>query len=171
MIEESLSVANSNDDEGIAVGYDEDDDRGNGVTNGVGGDGGGDGRRNTGGYVYGNLRIAGLPERDIGDYDAIADDDELRDVENRCMGEMILNCSRFRSALEQQGVELKHTYKKTDFKKVMRSCFSMDALRERVPIVAWAPKYRCVLCNFIVNADHPDSSIYRSPPRWQVNTF
>jgi hypothetical protein len=91
-------------------------------------------------YVYGQ-RLAGVVERDPMDLDVVEYDDEVRDVEGQCCGEARLNCSRFQSALKEQAGELRHTISKVDFRKAALGWMSLEGLRQRVPIVAWLPKY------------------------------
>ena len=84
------------------------------------------------------------PERDPMDDAEIDREDEVRQYENECCGEARYNCGRFTSVLAEQGRELRAECAKIDLKKKARGCFSVDKLRNFLPIIEWAPKYRFV---------------------------
>ena len=133
----AFNAAYENSVDGVAVGYDDDG-------GGTGNSGGGGSRRFADGFAPENMRTCGWPERDIGDYDIIEHDYELGYADNRCFGEVRLNCTTLRSALVEQWHEVRHACSKANCRKMADSWISMDGLRQRVPIVAWAPKYRFV---------------------------
>jgi len=71
------------------------------------------------------------------------EDSDLEEVAtNACMREVKTNMSIFCSELRGESKEMKHTLGKMDFKKKIRSCCSLDKLKEIFPIIEWAPKYR-----------------------------
>lgn len=63
----------------------------------------------------------------------------------RCAAEAKLNCSWFKTALQEEGQELKEDLEKLPPCPSPRELCTVDRIAKRLPIIKWLPKYRLVI--------------------------
>jgi hypothetical protein len=93
-----------------------------------------------------DIRIDG----DNDDDDDVVYDETVIDVSNstpyscwgRCAAEAKLNCSDFKTALQEEKLELKEDLAKLPPCPSWRELCTIDRIAKRLPIIKWLPKYR-----------------------------
>lgn len=70
------------------------------------------------------------------------DDIELCESNGSCCAEMKLCGNLVRRQLQSEWNDMNRTFAKLNLQKHCQELFSMETLKQRLPILSWAPKYR-----------------------------